>query len=110
LLQIAVGRNCSALVIAVFAVECEYPVEEFSFMPAAQATIVAPKRKTIPGRQLLIHGRWREPADGASMPTFDPTTEEKITDVAKASPADADEAVRSASKAFEEGPWSRLHH
>ena len=44
------------------------------------------------------------------MPTSDPTTEEKITDVAKAAPADVEEAVRAASVAFEEGPWSRMHH
>ena len=44
------------------------------------------------------------------MPTSDPTTEEKITDVAKAAPADVEEAVRAASAAFEDGPWSRMHH
>ena len=44
------------------------------------------------------------------MPTFDPTTERRITDVAKGSPSDADDAVRAASRAFEEGPWSRMHH
>ncbi|MBV9610839.1 MAG: aldehyde dehydrogenase [Acidobacteriaceae bacterium] len=44
------------------------------------------------------------------MPTSDPTTEEKITSVAKASLSDADEAVRAASEAFEQGYWARLHH
>lgn len=44
------------------------------------------------------------------MPTFDLTTEEKITEVAKAWPSDADEAVLAASDAFESGPWSRMHH
>lgn len=77
---------------------------------SAQASAAVPKRKTIPPGQLLINGRWRDAVDGTTMPTFDPTTEEKITDVAKASPADADEAVRAAAKAFEEGPWSRMHH
>lgn len=76
--------------------------------PSAAAT--APKRKTIPKGQLLIGGRWRDASDGATMPTFDPTTEEKITEVAKGSSVDAEEAVRAASKAFEEGPWGRMHH
>jgi acyl-CoA reductase-like NAD-dependent aldehyde dehydrogenase len=44
------------------------------------------------------------------MPTFDPTTEEKIAEVAKATPVDADEAVKAASEAFESGPWARMHH
>jgi aldehyde dehydrogenase (NAD+) len=68
------------------------------------------ERKAIPEGQLLIDGRWRAASDGATMPTFDPTTERRITDVAKGSPADADDAVRAASRAFEEGPWSRMHH
>src|SRR5579871_5587724 len=69
-----------------------------------------PQRKQLPRGQLLINGQWRDAQDGATMPTFDPTTEEKITDVAKASPADAEQAVVAASKAFEAGPWSRMHH
>jgi aldehyde dehydrogenase (NAD+) len=44
------------------------------------------------------------------MPTIDPTTEAVITEVAKASPADAEAAVNAAFRAFESGPWSRMHH
>ena len=73
-------------------------------------TATAPRRVALPKGQLLINGKWCEAADGATMPTFDPTTEEKITEVAKATPADAEQAVRAASAAFEEGPWSRMHH
>jgi aldehyde dehydrogenase (NAD+) len=43
------------------------------------------------------------------MSTVDPTTEEVITQVAKATPDDARAAVAAASKAFESGPWSRMH-
>jgi aldehyde dehydrogenase (NAD+) len=64
----------------------------------------------MPSGRLLINGRWRGAADGATMPTFDPTTEEKITDVAKATPDDANEAVKAASEAFESGTWARMHH
>jgi aldehyde dehydrogenase (NAD+) len=58
---------------------------------------------------LLINGRWRDAKDGATMPTSDPTTEEVITEVARGSPADADEAAEAAARAFEHGPWSRMH-
>ncbi|MBV9401571.1 MAG: aldehyde dehydrogenase [Bryobacterales bacterium] len=75
-----------------------------------QSSASVPQRQSVPKGQLLINGRWCNAASGETMPTFDPTTEEKITEVAKASPADADQAVRAASRAFEEGPWSRLHH
>lgn len=66
-------------------------------------------RKKISRGQLLINGKWRDAKDGATMPTSDPTTEEVITEVAKASPEDANEAVDAAYKAFEEGPWSKMH-
>src|SRR5579871_4713528 len=60
-----------------------------------------PKRVSLPKGQLLIDGKWRDASGGATTPTFDPMTEEKITDVAKASAADAEQAVLAASKAFE---------
>lgn len=69
-----------------------------------------PTRIPLPKGQLLIDGRWRDAADGGTMPTIDPTTEAVITQVAKATPADAEAAVESAARAFEHGPWSRFHH
>jgi aldehyde dehydrogenase (NAD+) len=69
-----------------------------------------PPRKRLPQGQLLIDGKWRNASDGATVPTVDPTTEETITEVAKAPPEDADAAVASARRAFEAGDWSRLHH
>jgi hypothetical protein len=35
----------------------------------------APQRKPMPKGQLLFEGRWRDSADGATMPVFDPTME-----------------------------------
>ena len=66
--------------------------------PAAQdhtgkAAPAHPVRKPVPKGQLLIDGKWRDAADGATMPTSDPTTEQVITHVAKATPADADAAL-----------------
>ncbi|MBX6329762.1 MAG: aldehyde dehydrogenase [Pseudolabrys sp.] len=75
-----------------------------------QVAVSTPQRRPFPKGQLLINGRWQDAASGETMPSFDPTTEEKITDVAKASPADADQAVKAASNAFEEGPWRHMHH
>jgi aldehyde dehydrogenase family protein len=66
-------------------------------------------RKKIRRRQILINGTWRDARDRATMTTIDPTTEEVVVEVAKASPADADEAVNAAVQAFEEGAWSRMH-
>jgi hypothetical protein len=43
------------------------------------------------------------------MNTIDPTTEEVITSVARATPADGDEAVEAASHAFEEGQWPTMY-
>jgi len=74
-------------------------------MQVTQASTLL-RRKSIPEGQLLINGRWRAAADGATMSTFDPTTEERITDVAKGSPADADEAVQAASRGTGENPVS----
>lgn len=71
-----------------------------------------PKRKriTIPPGQLFIGGVWRDALSGETMPNFDPTTEEQTTTVAKAGSEDANLAVESALKAFEDGPWGRMHH
>jgi aldehyde dehydrogenase (NAD+) len=68
-----------------------------------------PMRKPIAQGQLLIGGVWRDSSDGATMTTMDPTTEEVITSVAKATPADANAAIETAYKAFEDGPWGRMH-
>jgi aldehyde dehydrogenase (NAD+) len=74
------------------------------------STAAIPQRVRIPKGQLLINGKWRDARDGATMTTSDPTTEQVITTVAKAGPADAQEAIDAAYTAFEEGPWSRMHH
>jgi aldehyde dehydrogenase (NAD+) len=69
-----------------------------------------PARKPIAAGQLLINGTWRASANGETMTTFDPTTEAAITTVAKATVKDAEDAVDAARAAFEDSPWSRMHH
>jgi len=69
-----------------------------------------PIRKSIAKGQLLINGKWRDSSNGEMMTTTDPTTEAEITQVAKATPEDAQAAVDAAYEAFEEGPWGKMHH
>jgi aldehyde dehydrogenase (NAD+) len=86
------------------------PPESLSKLHAVHPSASAPTRKKVARGQLLIGGNWRDSSDGATIITTDPTTEEPITSVARATPQDADAAVQSAYRAFEEGPWSRMHH
>jgi len=58
------------------------------------------KSQIVAAGQLMINGKWRDAGDGATMPTSDPTTEQVITEVAKGSAADLDEAVRAATRAL----------
>jgi aldehyde dehydrogenase (NAD+) len=74
------------------------------------AQTVVPRRRPLPPGQLLIDGTWRDAADGAVMTTTDPTTEAIITTVAKGGPNDVDAAAAAARAAFDDGPWSRMHH
>jgi aldehyde dehydrogenase (NAD+) len=67
-------------------------------------------RTNVPRGQLMIDGMWRDSESGETMPNFDPTTEAETTQVAKGTAKDADDAVQAASRAFEEGPWGRMHH
>jgi aldehyde dehydrogenase (NAD+) len=75
-----------------------------------ETALQPPKRITIPRGQLLIDGTWRDGKSGETMTTVDPTTEEAITEVVKGSPQDADDAVDAAYRAYDEGPWSKIHH
>ena len=68
------------------------------------------RRKAMPRGQLLIGGRWCDASSGATAANMDPTTEAQINTIAQATPEDVDKAVRSASSAFENGPWHRMHH
>ncbi|MGH6835486.1 MAG: aldehyde dehydrogenase family protein [Candidatus Acidiferrales bacterium] len=60
-----------------------------------------------PGK-LYINGSWKEARDGKTRSTINPCTEAEITQIAQATVADVDEAIQSARKAFDSGPWPRL--
>jgi aldehyde dehydrogenase (NAD+) len=57
---------------------------------------------------MLVGGRWLEARSGKTFPTINPATGEKIADVAEGDKADIDLAVKSARRAFEQGPWRRM--
>jgi aldehyde dehydrogenase (NAD+) len=81
-----------------------------SSQSTTQASNNQPKRVAIPQGQLLINGQWKSAASGETTTTFDPTTENEITRIAKASPEEANAAVDAAHAAFEQGAWGRMHH
>ncbi len=57
--------------------------------------------------KLFINDEWVEPVKGEYFATIDPATEEPIAEVARATAADIDKAVKAADAAMN-GPWSRL--
>jgi hypothetical protein len=59
--------------------------------------------------QLFINGEFVDAQDGRTFETINPATEEKITDVASASVADVDAAVRAARAQLEPGSeWQKM--
>jgi acyl-CoA reductase-like NAD-dependent aldehyde dehydrogenase len=59
-------------------------------------------------RPMLIGGRWCPSTSGRAFPTVSPFTNETLTTIAEASPADIDAAVAAARAAFDDGPWPRM--
>ncbi len=59
--------------------------------------------------KLFINGQWVEAKSGKTFEVVNPATGEVITHVARGGKEDIDAAVRAARKAFDEGPWSRMH-
>jgi aldehyde dehydrogenase (NAD+) len=57
--------------------------------------------------QLLVDGGWRPAGDGATWTHRHPATGEEIGSFAVAAESDVDAAVRSARRAFDDGPWPR---
>lgn len=62
----------------------------------------------LPALKLLIDGQFVDPVEGGTFPVTNPATGQKLCDVPSATAADVDRAVKSARRAFEGGPWSRM--
>jgi phenylacetaldehyde dehydrogenase len=58
--------------------------------------------------QLLIDGKWVDPVDGGTVDSYNPSTGEKLAELAAAGPHDVDLAVQAARRAFDDGPWRRM--
>jgi aldehyde dehydrogenase (NAD+) len=56
----------------------------------------------------FIGARWVRPAGSGSINVVSPITEEPIGRVPDSTPADIDEAVTAARRAFDIGPWPRM--
>lgn len=63
--------------------------------------------KVKPGK-LFINNEWVEATSGKRFDVINPSTEEKLTDVAEGDKADVDVAVKAARRAFEQGPWKTM--
>ncbi len=66
------------------------------------------KLGVAPGR-LYVDGTWVEASDGGTWDQVNPATNEVVTTFAVGTAADVDRAVRAARRAFDEGPWPRMH-
>jgi aldehyde dehydrogenase (NAD+) len=76
----------------------------WTYSPAPESTDHV---RIEPRYGLFIGGEFVEPAEGRWFPTVNPATEEEISQVALATAADVDRAVRAA-RAAREGAWSKL--
>ena len=62
---------------------------------------------TVKTYQNYINGQWVNSSSGETFPVYDPSTEEVIANVAVATVADVDKAVKAARAAFDSGPWAQ---
>jgi len=76
----------------------------FDYAPAPESRAVV---DIAPSYGLFIDGSMREPLDGTSFTTLSPSTEEVLSEVAEAGPADVDAAVRAARAAYTD-TWSAM--
>src|SRR5208283_1132205 len=65
----------------------------------------SPAKTGVKTYQNYINGQWTPSSSGETFSVFDPSTEEVIAQVASASSADVDKAVKAARTAFDSGPW-----
>ncbi|MFE3514769.1 aldehyde dehydrogenase family protein [Streptomyces sp. NPDC059166] len=75
----------------------------FDYAPAPESRSVV---DIAPSYGLFIDGEFTEAADGKVFKTVSPSTEEVLSEVARAGAEDVDRAVKAARKAFEK--WSAL--
>lgn len=79
-------------------------------LACASTAVPEPIRKPeIKFAKIFLNNEWVDAADGKTFPTINPSTGEKICDVAAGDKADVDKAVKAAQNAFKLGsPWRRM--
>jgi len=70
--------------------------------------MVTSQHSALPQGKLFINGQWRDASTGKTAPTFSPTTEEEIMQVAQASEGDVNDAVEAAYNAFHHSEWAGM--
>jgi aldehyde dehydrogenase (NAD+) len=76
----------------------------FDYAPAPESASIV---DIAPSYGLYIGGEMVEPIDGTPFKTVNPATEEVLSEVSEAGPADVDRAVEAARKAYD-GTWSAM--
>src|SRR5580693_9802546 len=75
----------------------------FEYAPAPESRDIARLR---PSYQIFVDGAFRD-GSGEAVKTINPADETPLAEVAEAGPADVDDAIRAARRAYE-GVWSAL--
>jgi aldehyde dehydrogenase (NAD+) len=75
----------------------------FGYAPAPESRDIA---RLKAGYQIFVDGDFRD-GRGESIKTINPADEQPLAEVSEAGPADVDDAVAAARRAFD-GPWSAL--
>ncbi|GAA5056001.1 aldehyde dehydrogenase family protein [Nocardia callitridis] len=65
-------------------------------------------RYQLPDPTLRIGGKYRRAHEGATYESINPATEQRVSVIAAAGPADVDEAVSAARRQVDGGAWSRV--
>lgn len=76
----------------------------WSYAPAPESKSAATIK---PQYDLFINGQWQKPSGKKYFDTINPATEEKLSEIAEATPADVDKAVQAARKAYET-VWKKM--
>ncbi|HUB40847.1 MAG TPA: aldehyde dehydrogenase family protein [Streptosporangiaceae bacterium] len=77
--------------------------DPFAYAPAPESRATARLR---PSYQVFVDGRFRD-GRGESIKSINPADEEPLAEVSEAGPADVEDAIAAARRAFE-GPWSAM--
>ncbi|HEU4512499.1 MAG TPA: aldehyde dehydrogenase family protein, partial [Nocardioidaceae bacterium] len=80
------------------------PRAAFEYAPAPESRSVVDIRSSY---GLFVNGEFTDPTGGRSFKTVSPATEEVLAEVAEATPADVDLAVKAARRAYDK-VWSRM--